>query len=140
MRQPEGGSFGATGSDLGFGLKLANRVAERAVLSEGEHRADAIAGCFSCGARRSSVFHRSPVIYDMEWAFTLWGFMEGAPEDLIAFRRPLFVGVAESYSRQREIAGRVADEVIRLSHTEVKANLAKWRSWVGDSPAATPSG
>jgi hypothetical protein len=132
MRQPEGGSFGATGSDLGFGLKLANRVGDRAVLSEGEHHPDAVAGCFSCGTRRSSFFHRSPVIYDMEWAFTLWGFMEGAPEDLVAFRRPLFVGVAEDYSRQREIAGRVPEPVIRMSHTEVKANLAKWRDWLGD--------
>jgi hypothetical protein len=135
LRQPEGGSFGATGSDLGFGLKLAHRVADRAVLSEGEHLDDVVSGCFSCGTRRSSFFHRSPVIYDMEWAFTLWGFMEGAPEDLIAFRRPLFVGVAEDYYRQREIVGRVRDEVIRLSHTEVKANLAKWRDWLGDGTA-----
>jgi hypothetical protein len=135
LRQPEGGSFGATGSDLGFGLKLANRVAERAVLSEGEHLADVVSGCFSCGTRRSSFFHRAPVIYDMEWAFTLWGFMEGAPEDLIAFRRPLFVGVAEDYYRQREIVARVRDEAIRLSPTEVKANLTKWRDWLGDRTA-----
>ena len=105
--------LGATEYDLGFGLKLANRVAERAVLGEGEHLADAVSGCFSCGTRKSSFFHRSPVIYDMEWAFTLWGFMEGAPEDLIAFRRPFFVGVAEDYYRQREIVGRVRGEAIR---------------------------
>jgi hypothetical protein len=135
LRQPEGGSFGATGSDLGFGLKLAHRVGARAVLSEGEHLADVVVGCFGCGTRRSSYFHRSPVIYDMDWAFTLWGFMEGAPEDLIAFRRPLFAGVAEDYDRQREIVGRVTDEVVRLSHTEVKANLTKWRGWLGDRTA-----
>ena len=63
------------------------------MLGEGEHIADAIAGCFACGTRRSSTFHRGPVIYDMEWAFTLWGFMPGAPADLVAYRRPLFAGV-----------------------------------------------
>ena len=107
----------------------------RAVLSEGEHLADVVVGCFGCGTRRSSYFHRSPVIYDMDWAFTLWGFMEGAPEDLIAFRRPLFAGVAEDYDRQREIVGRVTDEVVRLSPTEVKTNLTKWRGWLGDRTA-----
>jgi len=135
LRQPEGGSFGAPGSDLGFGLKLAHRVAERAVLSEGEHLDDVVSGCFGCGTRRSSFFHRAPVIYDMEWAFTLWGFMEGAPEELTAFRRPLFVGAAEDYYRQRDIVGRVRDEAIRLSPSEVKANLAKWRDWLGDETA-----
>lgn len=80
LRQPVGANLGATGSDLGFGLKLAKRVAQRAVLSEGEDIADAIAGGFAAGTRRSSMFHRSPVIYDMEWAFTLWGFFPGPPK------------------------------------------------------------
>jgi hypothetical protein len=130
MRQPEGPSFGAAGSDLGFGLKLANLVAERAVLTEGEHRGDVVAGCFSSGTRRSSFFHRSPVIYDMEWAFTLWGFMEGAPADLVAFRQPLFAGAAHDYSRQRAIAGMLPERVIRMGPAEVKADLSKWRDWL----------
>ena len=46
---PIGRRFGSTGSDLGYGLKLANLVAERAVLREGEHLDDVVAGCFSCG-------------------------------------------------------------------------------------------
>ncbi len=76
LRMPVGRRLGSTGSDLGFGLKLANLVAERAVIREGEHLDDVVAGCFSCGARRSSTFKRSPVIYDMEWAFALWGYWD----------------------------------------------------------------
>ena len=136
MRQPEGGSFGAPRVRSGLRAQTCPQSGRREpVLSEGEHLADVVVGCFGCGTRRSSYFHRSPVIYDMDWAFTLWGFMEGAPEDLIAFRRPLFAGVAEDYDRQREIVGRVTDEVVRLSPTEVKTNLTKWRGWLGDRTA-----
>ncbi len=127
LRQPVGARLGATGPDLGYGLKLAKRVAERAVLSEGDDVADAIAGCFATGTRRSSAFHRSPVIYDMEWAFTLWGFLPGAPADLVAYRRPIFAGAHHDYSRQRAVADAVAEEVLKLSPAEVQAQLTNWR-------------
>lgn len=130
LRQPEGPGFGATASDLGFGLKLANRVAERAVLTDGEHLDDVVAGCFTCGARRASVFHRSPVIYDMEWAFALWGYWEfpdGVPEDLVSFRKPIFAGAAHDYSRQRAIADLVREDAIRLTPAAVQATARNWR-------------
>jgi hypothetical protein len=131
LRQPVGARLGSTGSDMGFGLKLAKRVADRAVLSEGEDIADAIAGCFACGARRSSTFHRGPVIYDMEWAFTLWGFMPGAPADLVAHRRPLFAGVHHDYSRQRAVADAVSEGALNLTPAEVQAGLTNWRKLLG---------
>ena len=127
LRQPVGANLGATGSDLGFGLKLAKRVAQRAVLSEGEDIADAIAGGFAAGTRRSSMFHRSPVIYDMEWAFTLWGFFPGRPEDLVAYRRPIFAGAHHDYYRQRAIADAVADKALRMTPAQVEAGLKDWR-------------
>ena len=127
LRQPVGAKLGATGPDLGFGLKLAKRVAQRGVLSEGEDVADAIAGCFAAGTRRSSIFHRSPVIYDMEWAFALWGFLPGAPVDLVAYRRPIFAGAHHDYYRQRAIADAVADEALKLTPAEVQAGLKDWR-------------
>ncbi len=131
LRQPVGARLGSTGSDLGFGLKLAKRVAERAVLSDGEDVADAIAGCFACGTRRSSTFHRSPVIYDMEWAFTLWGFLSDAPADLVAYRRPLFAGAHHDYSRQRVVADSVPEAALRLAPADVRAGLANWRKLLG---------
>jgi hypothetical protein len=130
LRPPTGARLGATGSDLGFGLKLAKRVAERALLGEGEHLADVVAGCFSCGSRRSSDFHRSPVIYDMDWAFTLWGFLVGAPAELVTFRRPVFAGADHDYSRQRAIADMVTEHALRLPLAELQEGLAgNWRKW-----------
>jgi hypothetical protein len=132
LRPPTGARLGATGSDLGFGLKLAKRVAERAVLGEGEHLADVVAGCFSCGSRRSSYFHRSPVIYDMDWAFTLWGLLAGAPDELVTYRRPIFAGADHDYSRQRAIADMVTEDAVRLPLAELQEGLAgNWRKWTG---------
>jgi hypothetical protein len=138
LRAPDGPGFGATGPDLGFGLKLAQQVAERAVLAKGEHIQDAVAGCFACGARRASLFHRAPVVHDMELAFALWGFLPGAPPELVAYRRPLFAGIAHDYARQRKLAGSVSPEALRLSPEQVKAGLASsWREWLGAAkPAA----
>lgn len=136
LRAPGGPQLGATGPDLGFGLKLARRVAERAVLAEGEHLEDAVAGCFASGTRRSSHFHRAPVIYDMEWAFTLWGFTSGAPEDLVEFRRPLFAGVSHDYHRQRTLVDLISPAVIALSPADVTEGLSRWRTWLRTGTAA----
>ena len=123
---PEGRSFGATGPDLGYGLKLAKRFEPVLVLGDGESAADAVAGCFACGAKRASVFHRGPVIYDMEWAFTLWGFLTECPADLAALRRQLFRGAAHHYSEQRVIVDSVRLEAFRLTPAEVHQRLASW--------------
>lgn len=130
LRPPEGARFGATGPDLGFGLKLAKRVGERAVLAEGEHAEDVLAGCFACGTKRSSTFHRAPTIYDMEWAFGLWGFLHGAAADLVAYRRSVFAGAGHDYSRQRGVADLVPDQVVRMSPRDVQAGLADWSRWL----------
>lgn len=137
LRPPAGAQFGATGPDLGYGLKLANRVAERAVLSDGEHLGDAVAGCFACGGRRASWYHRAPVIYDMEWAFTIWGFLPGAPDDLVAFRRPLFAGAEHDYTRQRAIADMVPEDAFGLSPADVQTGLKTWRKWLTAGAAGT---
>lgn len=132
LRAPEGPDLGATGPDLGFGLKLAKRVAEKAVLAEGERLEDAIWGCFLCGARRSSLFHRAPVVHDMELAFAMWGFLPGAPEGLVSYRRPIFAGVSHDYAQQRALVDKVAEEVLRMAPEAVKAGLeANWRRWLG---------
>jgi len=131
LRPPTGARFGATGSDLGFGLKLAHRVAERAVLAEGEHMADVVAGCFASGCRRSSHFHRGPVIHDFEWAFALWGYLPGAPDELVVFRRDLFAGASHDYVSQRVIVDFIADEALPLAAGNVVSGLgANWRKWL----------
>ena len=139
LRMPIGRQIGSTGSDLGYGLKLANLVAERAVLRDGEHLDDVVAGCFGCGTRRSSVFHRSPVIYDMEWAFALWGYWDfpsGTPEELVDFRRPIFAGAGHDYYRQRAIADLVREPAIRLTPGDVRAGINNWKTWLAQPDAA----
>ena len=130
LEPPTGPRFGTTGPDLGYGLKLAHRLVPRLVLTEREHTADVVTGCFACGARRSAFFGRAPVIYDMEWAYGLWGYLGGAPEDLVAWRKPLFQGAAEAYWDQRRIVDAVKVEALRLTPAQVRENLSQWKDYL----------
>lgn len=124
---PSGPRFGAAGPDLGYGLKLANMLKDRLELTDGEHRDDAVAGGFACGSRRASFFGRAPVVFDMEWAYGLWGFLGGAPEDLVAWRKPLFRGAAEHYWDQREIVDAVRVETLQLTPAQVRERIGNWK-------------
>ncbi len=128
LAAPVGARFGHTGPDLGYGLKLARRLEPRLELERGESAEDAIAGCFACGGRRAATFGRAPVIYDMEWAFTLWGYLGSAPADLVSTRVPLFRGASEHYWDQRGIVDAVAEETLRLTPDQVRSSLGSWRS------------
>lgn len=129
-RPPGGTRFGSTGPDLGYGLKLARRFVPRLLLVEGETAEDAVAGCFAVGAKRASMFGRAPVIHDMDLAFTLWGFLGGAPQDLIAYRKPLFQGAAHHYWEQRIIVDRVKEATLRLTPAQVVSQLTKWKGLI----------
>ena len=126
--QPTGDRFGKPGPNIGFGLKLARHFEDRLVLAPGEHAEDAIAGCFAVGTRRAGMFGRAPVIYDMELAFRLWGYLSGAPADLVAYRFPLFQSAAHDYWDQRAIVDLVPEATLRLTPAQVEERLAAWRS------------
>jgi hypothetical protein len=126
LTPPTGRQFGSTGPDLGYGLMLARRLEHRLELEPGAHREDVVAGCFACGARRASSFGRAPVIHDMEWAYTLWGFLGGAPGGLVILRARLFRGAAEDYEVQRRIADSVRPETLRLTPALVRDQLDTW--------------
>jgi hypothetical protein len=128
---PSGSKFGSTGPDLGYGLKLARRFEVQ--LTEGEHATDAVAGCFATGAKRAASFGRAPVIFDMELAYILWGFLGGAPDELIAFRKPLFMGAAHEYWEQRQIVDRVKETTLRLTPAQVRDKLSDWKSLIDTS-------
>ncbi len=121
---PSGRGFGSAGPDLGYGMKLALRLRDQLVLTEEESVEDAVAGCFACGARRASVFGRAPVIHDMRWSYTLWGFLGAAPESLVAFRVPRFRGAAHDYDVQRALVDGVAPAALRLTPEQVGERLA----------------
>ena len=54
-------------------------------------------------------------VYDMEWAYTLWGYLGGARHELVAWRDGLFRGAAEDYWVQRRIADAVRPETLPLT-------------------------
>jgi hypothetical protein len=127
---PTGSKFGSTGPDLGYGLKLAGRFTPRLQVTPGEQARDAVAGCFAVGAKRAATFGRAPVIFDMELAYTLWGFLGDAPDDLVAFRKPLFMGAAHEYWEQRQIVDRVKDATLRMTPAQVREKLSDWKSLI----------
>lgn len=125
---PTGRRFGSQGPDLGYGMKLARRFEDRLELAPGETTDDAVAGCFGVGTKRASIYGRAPVIFDFELAFTLWGFLGGAPAELVAYRMPMFQGAAHHYESQRAICDRVPDETLRLTPAQVAERLGDWKS------------
>ena len=130
-RQPTGHLLGKPGPDQGYGLALAQKFVGRLHLVPGETEADAVAGCTAVALRRASMFGRAPVIYDVDLAFELWGFLADAPEDLVEFRKPLFAGASHHYSQQREIADQVPEATLRLTPAEVRARMGDWRTLLG---------
>jgi len=126
-RAPSGSSLGTPGPDQGYALKLARRFEDRLVLGEGDTGEDAIWGCTAVAMRRSALFGRAPVIHDLTLAFTLWGFLEGAPADLVAARRPLFRSASHHYRVQRVIAESVVESTLRLTPDQVGERLGGWR-------------
>jgi len=128
LEVPTGARFGRTGPDLGYGLKLAHRFEDQLQLAAGESAHDAIAGGFACGARRSAAFGRAPVIHDMEWAYTLWGYLGDPPAELVTARVERFRGASHDYWIQRGIVDAVAEPTLRLTPAQVRDQLTSWRA------------
>lgn len=125
--QPSGPMLGNQGPDTGYALKLAGHFRDRLVLAEGEHADDAVAGCVQVAAKRASVFGRAPIIGDLEMAFTIWGFLSEAPDDLVEFRRPLFAEIAHPhhYAERRRIADAVSEDVLRRPLSRITNTMAQ---------------
>lgn len=125
--QPAGAQLGSPGPDQGFALKLARRFEQRLVLAPGESAEDAVAGCTAVAMRRSARFGRAPVVHDLTFGFALWGFLGGAPEDLIEERGPLFRSAAHHYQARRSIADCVPEETLRLTPEAIAERIGSWR-------------
>src|SRR5437867_879412 len=125
---PTGPRLGTVGPDQGFALKLARRFVDRIELRPEEHTADAVAGGVPAAMKRAAVSGRAPVIYDVELAFTLWGFLGGAPPELIDLRAAAFQGAAHDYWIQRAIVDQVPDATLALTPATVRESLPVWRT------------
>jgi hypothetical protein len=64
-------------------------------------------------------------------ALTLFGFLGGAPPDLVAHRRTLFRGASHHYWTRRSIAESVPEETLRLTSAGVADRLGEWMALTG---------
>ena len=129
--QPRGALLGSPGPDLGYALTLLPRFDGRLRLADGEHRADVDAGCVQVAMKRAAVFGRAPVIFDVELAHTVWGYLaDQPPADLVTHRRRLFDGAHHHYELLRAIADAVPESTLRMTPDQVAARLSEWRSLV----------
>jgi len=135
VEQPTGPALGNQGPDQGYVLKLARRFVDDLVLAPGEHEADVIAGAVAVALRRASLFGRGPVSDDLRIALILFGYLDTAPDDLVAFRRNLFDEVhlhVVHYREVREIAATVPESTLRSSVDAVLTqHEVDWRQPLG---------
>jgi hypothetical protein len=131
---PQGGAFGSPGPDQGYALKLGHDLfSSKIVLSTGERTEDAVYGCAMVASARSALFGRAPVAPDLEIALTLFGFLGGAPEDLVAWRAPRFSAIGHHYSEQRRIVAAVPEATLRMSAEQIREKLPHWKELLDSS-------
>jgi hypothetical protein len=138
--QPTGPGLGSPGPDQGYALHLARRFEDKLVLTPGEHKDDALAGCVAIAMRRSSLFGRAPVIHDLTVALTLWGFLAEVSSELSAARKDQFAAVASThhYEQRQTLVDRVPEDVLRMTHGQVAEAVKADPEWVlsfSDAPA-----
>lgn len=132
--QPRGRAHGVPGPDQGYALLLAHQLfEERLELTPGITAEDALVGAAAVGGARAALFGRAPVARDVEMALVLFGFLGGAPDDLVAWRAPLFQAASHHYELQRRIVESVPEPTLRLTPEQVHAGLSDWRALVGAS-------
>lgn len=128
--QPVGPALGYQGPDQGYVLTLVRHFKSRIILAEGEQRDDVTAGVVEIAMKRASIFGRAPVVYDLEIALRVWGFLEEPREDLVQARR-CFQGIANPYHWRdlRRVVAKVPESTLRSSPAEVETeHLSDWNS------------
>jgi hypothetical protein len=135
VRGPE---LGIPGTDQGYAFLLAHtQFEDKLELTDGITAEDALVACSVVASRRAALFGRAPVAKDIELALVLFGFLGGAPADLVDWRAPLFQAAAHHYQQQRTIVGVVSEETLRLSPFDVRGRLSSWRSMLQVSAVAS---
>lgn len=128
---PQGRDLGVPGPDQGYALLVAHELfADRLELTPGITAEDALVGCAAVASARASLFGRAPVGKDVELALVMFGFLGGAPPELIARRAPLFQAAAHHYQQQRAIVASVPEETLRLTPDDVRGRLSDWRGLI----------
>ena len=132
--QVRGRDLGIPGPDQGYAFLLAHtQFEDKLELTDGITAEDALVASATVASRRAALFGRAPVAKDIELALVLFGFLGGAPEDLVAWRAPLFQAAAHHYHQRRIIVASVSEETLRLTPDQVRGRLATWSSMLQDS-------
>jgi hypothetical protein len=108
-----GGGAGSPGPDQGYALRLAQLVADRVVLGEGEHLDDALSAAVVVALGRASTFGRAPVLKDLEFGLAAFGYLGPVDVETSARRHRLVSGLAHDYFRQRSIADLCDEKTLR---------------------------
>jgi hypothetical protein len=126
---------GMPGPDQGYGLALAQSFADQLRVGESEHPEDVLAGAATIGLRRAALFGRAPVKADLELALNLFGYLEGAPEELVDARARYLSGASHDYWQRRDLAEWVPESTLCLTPAQVRAILEDepeaWRELTG---------
>lgn len=136
--RPTGPSLGVPGPDQGYALSLAERFEGQLVLTEDESSHDAHVGAVAVALRRAALFGRAPVVFDLEHAYLLWGFLGNPPAELVAYRKSVFRGAAHDYWAQRAIAARVPESTLRLMPAVIRERQGDWRALISEEAGESP--
>lgn len=136
--QPKGFLFGKPGPDAGYALDLGGRFEGLLELAPGEGFRDALACGAGLGMRRAADAGRAPVLADLELAFTVLGYLGGAPPELVEWRRQRVEGSARHDTQVRHLVDDVPIETLRLKAASARGRLDRWRLLLG-APAGRPS-
>jgi hypothetical protein len=135
-RQPHGERLGFQGPDQGYALTLARLVQDQIRLQQGELLDDAVRGTVAIALRRASRYGRAPVMHDIRFALTLWGWtLESPSADLVVRRREAFVGcgsVLHGYTDARDLADMVPETTLSMTPEQLESSMpGSWRALTG---------
>ncbi|NNN10742.1 MAG: hypothetical protein HKL83_02655 [Acidimicrobiaceae bacterium] len=122
--QHRGDRRGSPGPDMGYALKLGQRLKGTLELSPHEHEEDAIAAVVALAMKRASLFGRAPVSTDLEVSASLLGYRGGVSLEIKAKTAKLTFGVSHDYQRLRTLVDSVIEESLRLPLDKAKALAA----------------
>jgi hypothetical protein len=124
--QARGPLRGAPGPNIGWAYTLVNRVKDRFKLAPSEYVGDAAAVVAEVASRRAASYGRAPVIRDVEFAASVFGY--DTNDDFATARARLVYDAAHDYYRRRAVFDSVPDELLRAAANDVRTASAQWRA------------
>jgi hypothetical protein len=122
--QPKGALLGSPGPNVGYALRLANRVRDRMKLEPHEEGDDAVAVVAAIAMKRAATFGRAPTVNDVDFAMELLGYLGDAPEDVRTWRPDVVRAAAHDYTVRRAVVDTVGTGLLRLPISDLPEHLA----------------